>query len=218
MRWWECVELALINLNGLAPLKEIYAEVFSIRSKRQLSIPVSLEATVRKELEYNSSDSTNWRQSRDIFFSVHGIGNGVWGLRSMIEHNPRAYDIEEPEEDQNLSLRELTITRIVRDTALSKRLKALHRFQCQMCGTAIPMKDGRSYVEAHHIIPLGKPHNGPDIASNVLVVCPNHHAMLDLGAVGLKRDDLSEMCGHAISQESLDYHNTVIAGISPSSE
>lgn len=211
MYWWACVELALDNLGGVAPLTEIYAEVHSIRAARDLSIPKSLEATVRKELEYNSSDSTNWRGTRDLFFSVHGIGNGVWGLRANIELDDRAYDVEEPDEQYVANVATLTISRVVRDTAMTRRLKALHQFCCQICGHTIPMQDGRSYAEAHHVIPLGRPHHGPDVASNIVVVCPNHHAMLDLGSISLERNILRQVNGHEIAQASLDYHNKEIA-------
>jgi 5-methylcytosine-specific restriction endonuclease McrA len=211
MYWWECVELALNRLGGVAPLTKIYAEVRSIRADRGLSTPQSLEATVRKELEYNSSDSTNWHERRNLFFSVHGIGNGVWGLRANIDRDDFAHDLGETDDPFVRQVARVTITRVVRDTAMTKRLKALHQFRCQLCGSTIPMKDGRSYAEAHHVIPLGEPHRGPDVASNIVVVCPNHHAMLDLGSIRLERQCLSEANGHHVDQVSIDYHNNNIA-------
>ncbi len=39
------------------------------------------------------------------------------------------------------------------------------------------------YAEAAHIRALGKLHNGPDVASNVLCLCPSHHVLFDTGAI-----------------------------------
>jgi hypothetical protein len=53
--------------------------------------------------------------------------------------------------------------------------------------------DGRGrgfYCEAHHIRPLGIPHNGADSSDNILIVCPNHHKTLDYGAMMI---DLSRL-------------------------
>ncbi|EZP26764.1 hypothetical protein BW34_01965 [Microbacterium oleivorans] len=60
------------------------------------------------------------------------------------------------------------------------------------------------------MIPLGVPHSGPDIASNILVLCPNHHAQCDLGAIELDRHALRSAPGHIVSADSIDYHNSKI--------
>lgn len=212
MRWWESVEAALENLGGKASLKEIYNEVRRVRIEHGDTTPVSLEEVVRKELEYNSSDSSNWRGTRDIFFSVHGIGNGFWGLRSEIAEPPLASDLEEPESELGAELKEQTIYRIIRDTVMTRKVKALHDFKCQICASTITLPDGKLYAEAHHIIPLGSPHNGPDVPSNILVACPTHHAMLDFGCVPLEASSLRSVAGHVIASASLSYHNGVICG------
>jgi len=33
---------------------------------------------------------------------------------------------------------------------------------------------------------MGKPHNGKDGLPNTIVVCPQHHAMFDLGVIAIK--------------------------------
>ena len=82
-----------------------------------------------------------------------------------------------------------TVQRIVRDTVLSRKVKKLHGFSCQVCGTRLEGPAG-PYAEAAHIRPLGEPHNGPDIPGNLLCLCPNHHVLFDLGAITIN-DDLS---------------------------
>ncbi|WP_396022974.1 MULTISPECIES: HNH endonuclease [Bacillus cereus group] len=66
------------------------------------------------------------------------------------------------------------------------------------------------YSEAHHIKPLGSPHNGRDIRENIIVLCPNHHALCDYGAIPLNQDILKNVKGHELSQEFIDYHNSEI--------
>lgn len=211
MRWWESVSEALNRLGGTATLRQIYEKVREVRLEHGDTLPSSLEEVVRKELEYNSRDSTNWRGTRDIFYSVEGIGKGVWGLRSALTIEPQASDIQPPPETNAAGRREeVLITRVVRDTLMSRKVKALHRSRCQICGTTIILQDGRAYAEAHHIIPLGSPHLGPDTPSNIIVVCPNHHAMLDLGCIPLDLEELTTAEGHLIAPQSIEYHNTYI--------
>jgi putative restriction endonuclease len=70
------------------------------------------------------------------------------------------------------------------------------------------------YVEAAHVRPLGRPHNGPDTVDNLICLCPNHHYLFDVGAFGVN-DDLSlvGMAGqlrldrrHQVNPEHLRYH------------
>lgn len=211
MNWWQSVERALENLGGVAPLKKLYDEVREVRQANGDTTPVSLEEVVRKELEYNSSDSTNWHKRRDLFFSVQGIGKGIWGLRSALKAEPLASDLAPPLEAEGPApTKEVTTNRIVRDTVMTRKVKALHHSKCQICGTSISLPDGSEYSEAHHLIPLGAPHRGPDTPSNIIIVCPNHHAMLDLGCVDLMISAITAVDGHEISRESIAYHNDFI--------
>lgn len=91
--------------------------------------------------------------------------------------------------DQDLSTRRIEITsnRIVRDKKLADDIKKLYSYECQVCGIALKMNIGL-YAEAAHIKPLGEPHNGPDIVSNILCLCPNHHKMFDNGGFSIDDD------------------------------
>ena len=203
--WYEDVEQALRDLGGAAHLSSIYERVRVIRSEPH---PPSFEAIIRRELESNSSDSESFQGKRDIFESVDGIGSGVWGLRGYISEGtgePVAFDF-----DISLPNRtEFVGLRIIRDTAVTRRLKLLHRDQCQLCNLVLDLGH-RTYSEAHHIRPLGNGHDGPDIAANILVVCPNCHVLLDYGSIELDLSHLSTHEEHVVSQEYIDYHNSQI--------
>ena len=54
-----------------------------------------------------------------------------------------------------------TVSRILRDTKLARRVKALHRYRCQICNEILTLANGDLYAEAHHLQPLGGDHHGP---------------------------------------------------------
>lgn len=68
--------------------------------------------------------------------------------------------------------------RIKRNQKIVKKVKALHNNICQVCGEYFEGVKGPISVGAH-IQGLGGLHNGPDIISNLLCLCPNHHALFD---------------------------------------
>ena len=102
--------------------------------------------------------------------------------------------------------------RFIRNTAQGNWLKVMYHWRCQLCGTRIRLPGDRWYAEAHHIRPLGRGHADPDVAINIIVVCPNHHAMLDFGGIRLDRDEIAACDGHELATEFIDYHNREIYG------
>lgn len=84
---------------------------------------------------------------------------------------------------------EVSVSRIVRDTALTREVKHLYAFRCQVCRARLEGIAG-PYAEAAHIRPLGRPHDGPDAWENILCLCPNHHVLFDHGGLTIG-DDLS---------------------------
>lgn len=82
-----------------------------------------------------------------------------------------------------------TVQRIVRNTAVASAVKRLRRHACQFCAETLLTPAG-PYAEGAHIRPLGTPHDGPDVASNILCLCPNHHVLFDAGTITVN-DDLT---------------------------
>ncbi len=120
----------------------------------------------------------------------------------------------ETDEEYNSPKRlEISISRIIRDTELSKRIKEIYKCKCQVCGISIMTNSGL-YAEAAHIKPLGAPHNGPDIMENLICLCPNHHVKFDFGGFSIL--DNLELIGepgrlfvehsHVINIEFIQYH------------
>src|SRR5690606_5542197 len=114
-----------------------------------------------------------------------------------------------------------TVSRRIRDTQLTRKVKALYDFQCQVCSSAIPAFGQRLYAEGAHVRPLGRPHLGADALNNILCLCPNHHTQLDIGGMVILDDltvagseDLSPFAeltfrkDHRLEVENAQYHRT----------
>ncbi len=121
----------------------------------------------------------------------------------------RNFEASDVKDDQEIERKETFVSRIIRDTNLSRELKLEYEDQCQICGVTVKLFDG-SYSEAHHIIPLGSPHNGTDNKDNLIVVCPTCHVKMDYFSIPLSLMDL-KVLGHTISEESVEYHNNQYA-------
>jgi hypothetical protein len=209
--WREDVIKAIEQSGGIAKLVDIYALVKSYRG----TVPPSYQAMIRRTIETASSSSRVWDKKNDIFYSANGIGEGTWGLRITQKLTPFAVDINDPNphitggnfEPERVSTQ---IYRVIRDTKLCRDIKNLYNHKCQICDLTIILPSGGNYAEAHHLIPLGSPHKGADKPENIIVVCPNHHAMLDYGAIHLDPTAIADSTKHKISADSIEYHNTVV--------
>ena len=152
------------------------------------------------EILFRSEDTPYKYKIKSEYFDV---------VRSLIHNNetPIAFDLSLPEPAPRMKV---DVYRILRDTALARRIKQLHNFECQICGVSLDLGNGGKYAESHHLKPLGKPHFGPDIEENIFCVCPNHHALLDYGAITIDRNNLIGLNIHNLADEYLEYHNQQI--------
>ncbi len=109
-------------------------------------------------------------------------------------------------------------TRVIRDTKAARELKMIYGHRCQVCKTVIVISTNQKYAEVHHIRPLGGEHQGKDKTDNMLVLCPNHHAMFDLRLPRFVNANTIEIAGkksaltlnHALANSVIEYHNDVL--------
>ncbi len=126
-----------------------------------------------------------------------------------------ACDLEEP--PPRIST---VVNRIIRDTPAANDLKRKYDFTCQVCMVPLAYGDGRFYVEVHHLRPLGRPHDGPDNHQNMLVLCPNCHALFDLAVPRFIDDQTIEINdnksrltfkqNHKLANENIAYYTQSI--------
>ena len=99
------------------------------------------------------------------------------------------------------------VSRIIRNSAIVKEVKAIHANRCQLCKDRLELLPGQYYSEAHHLKPLGQPHDGPDVLGNLICVCPTCHVKLDYAVVSIKPNELLAVEGHQVNEEYIEYHN-----------
>ena len=69
---------ALQALGGKGSYPEIYEKFEEISG---ITLTYGQKAGIRKNIEDHSSDSRNYKNKKDLFYSVFGLGSGIWGLR-----------------------------------------------------------------------------------------------------------------------------------------
>ena len=83
---------------------------------------------------------------------------------------PMAEEAEPPDTPKSFDTRDPTaptgviveVYRSLRDTALARRIKERHHYECQVCGESVQLLRDKRYAEGHHIKPLGRMYGGED--------------------------------------------------------
>jgi predicted restriction endonuclease len=144
--------------------------------------------------------------------------HGIWRLAAPTPSTPKEL-VQPPSDFEEPPPRiESRVSRIIRDTQAARALKTLYEFRCQICSMRIESSFGDFYIEVHHVRPLGGNHKGPDAINNMLVLCPNHHAMFDFGIPRFLSTDQVEIAGvshaltmkHKLDESAVAYHNNSI--------
>ncbi|MGQ0279047.1 HNH endonuclease [Sphingopyxis sp. Q841] len=191
----ETIIAALRSLGGQARPVEIAAEIRRIFPGPH---PETLLQSVRGRIQECSSDSGFWQKKRDIFYSVHGIGGGVWGLREMDPLDPATRDGFVDAAEPFIASEGMGVLRThlrrERSKSLVDRFKAaLTSFSCEVCDFDFLEtygELGRGFIEAHHKIPVARLELGAKTRiEDLAAVCSNCHRMLHRSG-GLTIDDL----------------------------
>lgn len=208
---------AFIFLKPTLTMKEIKNYVWEKRGSLEgkYRSRYSFDQTIQKQVERRCP-------SREGFSGEHVFDLVYTGTYKLANHDHyEKLRITDPDEyllrsvgrtttaDLEITTRKLREVNIIqRKLRLVLALKKLYDNKCQICGTKLKISNTRSYSEVHHIRPLGEPHNGPDKSSNMLVVCPNCHVLLDFKAIKLSKDILTFKVPHAIDDENIAYANS----------
>lgn len=200
---------------------------FTVEDFHSVQIPIS---DIREVLDYQSNYYPHG-PSRVADEHLEGLLDKKGTISDFVaEYSGERADTEEQVEDYEQPERaETTTSRIIRNTGLVKELKKMYNHECQVCGSHREKKGGDRYAEGHHLKPLGDPHNGPDIKSNILILCPNHHADFDYGRIAVNPDTLevnhaydkevdgttlTVRSGDSVAEALLRYHNQEISQVS----
>lgn len=167
---------------------------FTITSS-EIAFPVELQRRIRPII-------TNNRQS----YFIIKVCDSQTNIKNKKKATENELGTKDPKRKMCLS------ERVIRCSTLANKIKRKVDYRCQLCGIRIQKDTNKFYIEAHHIKPLGEPYNGPDIAKNILIVCPNCHVKCDCKILKLSlRDEVGAETiknnKQKISQEYVDFHN-----------
>lgn len=184
MTWRELLQDALEHLGGEARLEEIYGYV---ENSNQKILTSSWKATVRGTLERASSDSENFDGGQDLFYSVHGLGGGKWGLRGFV---PTEGTMDLTQDDaafpEGRAVLRLHILRErnhqVISLAKQKYLMTHGCLRCEVCGFNFEEcygEIGRDFIEGHHAKPVSELEDGDMTrVEDIVLLCSNCHSMI----------------------------------------
>lgn len=160
---------------------------------------------VENEIEY--INNPNFQHGVDLHVR-NGISN-IRGYKLFNFQNISSIAIKTKIIDEDLVRTIREINSINRNAHYVKVIKIIYENTCQLCNTKLTINNNVNYSEVHHIKPLGNPHHGPDKLENMICVCPNHHVLLDFGAIKLDIDSFQTI-KHKINNSFINYHNNEI--------
>jgi putative restriction endonuclease len=168
---------------AIADQKPVLGNAGLIRS-RNFGVPVRVIRKVGRGFRYDGLFVV------DNYFRDHHASDGFIRWRYELRKIPASATLVLRDEATRPQRVAQTIQRIVRDTAITREVKQIYDYTCQVCRISLPTPIA-PYAEAAHIRPLGRPHNGQDAMNNVLCLCPNDHVLFDFGAITVVPENLT---------------------------
>ncbi|QNA86438.1 hypothetical protein G4G27_22485 [Sphingomonas sp. So64.6b] len=159
--------------------------IAKVRANARL-LPGQAAIPWRKELNEHEADVRRWAE----------------GLLMPSESASTAPTLEPAVEDlAEIERKLLTRPPIVRERvskfierhSIGARLKRANGFRCQICdalgleSVGFIKLDGEPYVEAHHATPVSAMEIGSLSATNIMILCANHHRQMHYGNVNMER-------------------------------
>lgn len=150
-----------------------------------------------------SSYSEGFRGKEDIFYSVEGIGNGIWGLN---EYSANRDNVDLTEDDSSfpegkkrlrLHIYRERNSRVIREA--KERFKQSHngKLFCEICDFDYSQKYGelgKGYIEGHHIVPVSELEEGSKTkVEDIVLVCADCHRMLHRKRPWLSKEELKQI-------------------------
>ncbi|MDR2204994.1 MAG: HNH endonuclease [Flavobacteriaceae bacterium] len=197
MGWRDDIIEAFRSIGGEGHYDDIYEAIAEIRGGDNL--PKTWKAIVRAEIEKCSSDSELFDKKNDLFYTVEGIGKGIWGLRN---YDPDIEPIDLTEDDLGFPEGKKLLREHIQRERNPKLVKeAKRKFKekhgklfceiCEFCFNQKYGKIGEDFIEAHHTKPISDLQPGEKTKIDELVmVCSNCHRMLHRKRPWLHKDEL----------------------------
>lgn len=194
--WLKEIIEVIAELGGEATLKDIYGH---IKERGGMKTKGAWENTVRRTI-YNHSNDCDGFKGKEIFYSVRGLGDGIWGIYDY-KSTPNNADMSEddigfPEgkKKARLHISRERNPKVIRDA--KKLFEDTHngRLFCEICKfefSAIYGELGKGFIEGHHLVPLSEIDKETITkVEDIAIVCSNCHRMLHRRRPWLGKKDL----------------------------
>jgi hypothetical protein len=119
------------------------------------------------------------RRAYSAIFDLADVETGDISIQRLAQHVSGVQRIEgnaayDPKQRSRIS-------KYIERGSIGAKVKAFRNGRCQICAylggdpVAFLKKGGEPYAEAHHVFPVAKLKPGSLAATNIMVLCPNHH-------------------------------------------
>jgi len=175
---------AVDNLKGETPNPMLYDEIERLGIR---DFTDNWRMTVQGTIERHSIDSEAWGENFDVFYSVQGMGQGVWGLRhqyritadTIQDSNPIIPDILDSETESFVKKTIQAPNYALRTIAVRRGQPAFRATLLRLYGSCMITDCSDSQVlEACHIIPYSI--SNDNSAENGLLLRADIHTLFDL--------------------------------------
>jgi hypothetical protein len=84
------------------------------------------------------------------------------------------------------------VSKYIERGSVGNHVKKAYGFKCQVCEAlgqhplGFKISNGEHYAEAHHVMPVSELQAGSLAASNIMVVCANHHRQMHYGGIDVQ--------------------------------
>ena len=188
------VDILQIRYSSQSPfaikLREMFASSLDYLEKNRIKDKKNLRVPEEKR-EYIVLYTT---PIEDTFFFEHITSSEAVQIRhSISEINEEDFELESNYKKIDDSARIETKEQIIKvrklDRAIGESLKLYYNYRCQICGDNFSEKYNCRIVEAHHIDFFVSSLNND--ASNIAILCPNHHRVIHQANPTFKKEYLS---------------------------
>src|SRR5690554_898951 len=110
----QCIIQALKNLGGAAHYSILYDEIRTCEEYgfKNFANEKNFQASVRRLIQEHSSDTSIYsEENKDLFYSVEGLGSGIWGLRDFELSSDEKNDTDDYLEGKRRLREHITIER-----------------------------------------------------------------------------------------------------------
>lgn len=183
---------ALESLGGCGSLKEINHYIESHNILPDIKSNKNWKDNVRATIQRHCSETGSYRGAEDIFYSVYGLGEGYWGLKSMKYTNLKQFINPIDERLENLVYSDTSISVTEKEMIIQARIgqgifreNIIKKYtKCIITG----ITDKRLLV-ASHIKPWRSSNNIERLSSeNGLLLSPLYDKLFDIGLISFDKN------------------------------